>query len=632
MSIINEVIEQAERIEEKIMPTAVYNNCKLLSLNNLYINGINGNDKAKYKTLVPTDYYNFDYENTIPYYDQNIYSSTDGHNNIYMINSYRGNYRYIFQNREITESDMKKVLNRIAHVPDIGKTHVYENFYKEHHKFDFQRVHNMIKCDEQEYESYPNKIKFDVSTKIKEAYKILTIPKDINLLFRHLSSYFDEAKKYLKLNEENGFYSYDVNGTLIPIVCKHVVMSIENVDVHVISSECYKDGICKFCKQDITNYNDDTYDVLPPGVISIIYTFMYAFDEQINETSLLFKIEDLLKHGLNQNNITYTDVNVVESYSAIYILFIYNNTKDKFNYNPVKTVQLLKRVTDVCAMNGWDDNKVKEILEDEELFSSVENISSTIASCIINNDGLRDGFMQLENILYDSEDERVSKNQFQKIYKKGIEHINEYNRLFRDMYLSLWNNNTDTYKKECGYNTDDITIKNTYTDNGLHFFGLMSANYCPVNFIHKWTKSACSHCGLNKALDNMADIYIKYNEKINEHYTDIPKTVKIDTVSNRSKEIMKFIDETDAAGFNELFVINIVDTTGTIQNNLKTYNENMMKIISSCIGIDYNKLVWSEEFVKKALCYLLNNNVLSKGDIINKLVYTYGEFSPLLLI
>ena len=107
---------------------------------------------------------------------------------------------------------------------------------------------------------------------MKQQYQVAKIPSEIREIVESRNT--ERMEAVLKLNPLTGFYEFtDQNGISFPIICRHVFMYLKNVSLIDISIECLKNGRCRYCGQEMSNYAEHLVADVPSSVVSIIYQF-----------------------------------------------------------------------------------------------------------------------------------------------------------------------------------------------------------------------------------------------------------------------------------------------------------------------------------------------------------------------
>ena len=474
------------------------------------------------------------------------------------------------------------------------------------------------------------------SPEIKEIYGIAIIPKDLQLKFDRPGKYFDEIKVLLTLNPDDGFYTYNLNGMMIPILCTHEYMLYEGKSLSLIALECYKNGKCKYCGQELIAYHIQYKDTLPPKVYDLIYKYMGTINENIEETSLLNALFQLLYDAIEKNvanvNVKNYDTAIV-AFTALYLYVIYVKTKDDINYNN-KIGRFIDSANNYWSEIGWTNKDIDNAINNENVCFNLSNIADIIKDKIYTNEIK---FIDLLPIAVLFNTVIALKDYYtinpttpsQKLWKSGESGMNRFHSLLRLAYLSLWNiiifnkSLSSLKSKHIPSSSSRYNIKPTIVEYGEHFFKSTCLYYCPVNKLHEWTlKNICIHCGLNKDKSNVMHIYEKYQHIINNSFLQIPKVLpqerfKLDKIYH-IKDIL--IHDSNELFEKYIIIDNMVLRHAILKSmDNATLIEEYIKLISVITTIDINELKAVEDkktLIQKAICFIIDKGIKSKENMI----------------
>ena len=475
------------------------------------------------------------------------------------------------------------------------------------------------------------------SPRIKEKYKITLIPKDLQHKFNKPSKYFEEIKTVIELNEENGFYSYHLDNLSIPILCKHEYMIYAGKPMREISLECYMNGKCKYCGQEINAYHEQIKELLPPKIYDLIYKYMATINENIDESSLmnvLFSlVYDSIKTNIDSTNVDNYDASIV-AFTALYLYVVYMRTKDSINYN-IKIAKYIDSAKKYWAEIGWTNEVIEKSIKDSSTFSNMTNIDQIIREKIYTNDisfldVLPVSIMFNKSVHPKDYNNLEANTQIQKMWKSGIDKMIDYNKLFYKSVLSKWKftcvDNVINKIKSINTTFKLADIKLPPMKNGEKFFYMTCENYCPVSNFHAWEKNTCKYCGMKKDLSNKKDVYNKFEFNINNSYLQKPSTIddekmKIDKLYSKA-QIEKYKAE-DL--FTKYLVINNYVLKQSLEKSINDciYIDDIMKFISTLTTIEINELTKTSEFIKKSLCFIIDNHIKDINEVMNELKNIY---------
>lgn len=568
---------------------------------------------------------------------------TQGHRNLYYQNDYRGIFRYKYS---LMYEEEKEKINccDYLYTPTNGLiTASYErntmddNLFVNLGIFNDVRVYDYMKSKETPYcLDTCHKTKFIGNPSvIQNRYRVLSIPKDISKLFHRITANYKEALEYLTLDEKSGYYCYvHKDGVKIPVICKHQIMILQGVNVIDIANECYKDGICKYCKQDMIAYNQLDSAKLPPIASSLVISFSECFKEMFSSETVIFIVFNFISRRLKKLGISLYSNDECVGYTCLFILKLIALCKGNFKMIDVKIKSLINKISSNLAFLGKSEDDVKDMLNSPDVFGDIESVITILKSEAAKTEGKgrTDFDILAEDVLFNSFTDRTPKNDLQKLYLTDKWKLYELFKLFEKEYNKLYNTKfvkqdyTDKTKTELN------TIKHMINSIGYKFFQQMYEYYCPVHVIHEFKGNSCIHCSLDKKGKNIEDVYNKYSSIINNIATEEPRTLNIKPV-NKAQETEKMVSEIMAMIINDNYIRDVLHRHGieytdiaAMDNNFKTFNEMFMSEVSIILNLDYETLIKKvpneqlNAFVKKVFKYILDNK-LEKEDIIVNIVY-----------
>lgn len=556
--------------------------------------------------------------------------------------------RNIYMNHTLKSDILADFLNRNQYGDDELLTQIYKytnmiHQYLPNQKYYYQKIsgsnilfHYMYQYIWEYYRNRninyiienKNKIKLNIKNIEKFKYGIAKIPKELFYKFNRIEENINEVKDLLKLNKDIGYYVYIINNIEIPVLCKHVFMTITGINPADISIECYSDGRCKYCGQNMIDYNDRMTDTLSLPVISLIYKFISTISENMDISSLYFSLYDMIYKSINRNKINKNDDNMILAFTSLFLLKIYLEVKSYIKWNKSKLSKFTDTITLYTSIVGWDKDKIDNNINNEEIFGDFSGIKNLVLSKIYNAENDKHTESYLYNVLFGINDTKVS-NTFQKIYEKGFEKVEIYNSLYIKLLLSYWKfpdliGMLKLFKgKESYYEFLKLII--TKSTTGEQFFNIMCQYYCPVNNIHVWKSNKCEYCSLNKDLSNEHEIYIKYSEIINQNIVEFPKILNFngkEADEKNSEEILKKIKNTDDSKLFELLDINNVNLIEKI-NSLADISK-VIDFISTITCLSLNKIEKDVSFIKKSMQYIINEKLLEPKELRSRIDFLYN--------
>lgn len=608
--------------------------------NVVIINNYGHNDIPYYVSNIDTKYFT-QYDDIAPITNPNynFLKIIEGRRNVYFQNSYRGIYRHKFIS--IYEDDIFK-LNCADYLftPTNGKLncsyiHDIDNkLYVNLDLFSDVRAYDYLKSVEQEYViDECKKCKFNTSDiKIANKYKIVAIPKDIMKIFNRITADYKEALKYLFLNEKIGYYCYKYDeNTIIPVICKHQIMLLEGVNTIDIANECYKNGLCKYCGQEMIAYNQAESISLHPTAVSLIILFSECFKENISEEEIIHIVSNFIIKRLEKDNINFYSNDQCIGYTCLYILKLINLCKPTFKMIDYKIRTLINKISNNLSILGKSEQDIKNILE-SDMFGDIDSVITLLKSEISKDDkGVSVTGIIAEDVLFNSINDREPKTKIQKLYIEDKWRLYDICKLFEKEYNKLYNVSKYTdYDLTSNATVYFDTIHNKINSIGFIFFQIMGEHYCPVNIIHEYKNNVCIHCGLNKDGKNAEKIYNKYSNIINNAATEEPNTLTIKEEKKTKHElIIDNIKKTNISDFKDiLFKYNITFADiNTLENSIKKFNYEYFTMMATIIGIDYDELIEPIEnykltdYVKQIFKYVIKME-LSKEETVVNLFYS----------
>lgn len=473
------------------------------------------------------------------------------------------------------------------------------------------------------------------SPRIKELYELTLIPKDLQAKFNKPAKYFEEIKPLLTLNSD-GFYTYNLNGVMIPVLCTHEYMIYEGKSLSLVSLECYKDGKCKYCGQDLLAYHIQYKEAFPPKVYDLIYKYMNTINENIEETSLLNALF-LLLHDAIDNNVTGSNVKnydtAVVAFSALYLYSIYMKTKNDISYNN-KINRFIDSAKNYWSEIGWTDQDIDEALKNENINSNLANITDIIKEKIYTTefkfiDQLPIAVLFNTIVALKDYYSITATTPSQKLWNSGEAGMSRFYSILRCAYLSLWGNVlfknilSKLQNKHIPIISSRFNIVTTVVKNGQRFFNSTCLYYCPVNHIHEWSlKKECLHCGLKANKSNVSIVYDKYQHAINNSFLQQPKILPPERFLLDKIHHVKDILAYDANGLFEKYIN--IDNTILRNAILKSMDQldrvkEYIKFISVVTTIDISELNAIDDkktLILKALSFIIDKGIKSKENVI----------------
>lgn len=543
---------------------------------------------------------------------------------------------------ENTLSDVGYILTKIKNGIQYAKPKTYKDIQKYANLIDYACM-IAYKIKHGKYTKYTCKSSTTKYTSplIKNKFNVVLIPKDLQNKFNKPGKYFDEIKNILKLNTDNGFYSYQLENINIPILCTHEYMVYEGKPLSEVSIKCYKKGKCKYCGQELSAYHEQIKENLPPKIYDLIYKYIATISENIEESSLMYTlfslIYDSIKENVDRSDVKNYDASVV-SFAALYLYVVYIKTKSSINYNNNKINKFLDSAKKYWAEVGWTNEIIENAAKNTTMFSNMSNITGLIREKIYTNkitflDLLPVSILFGENVELEDYDKLEAKTKMQQLWKSGENKVKQFNDLFNKALLSLWkfnyikNSVENIGKEKINTSFEIFNVKSSTIKNGEKFFFATCDTYCPVNEFHEWSdKSQCKKCGLKKDKSNKKEIYDKYQAEINNSYLQKPHVLadrrfKIDKLFNK-KQI-------EAYQADDLFKKYLIIDNHILKQSLdkaindKLYLDEILKFISTVTTIEMNELDDNPDFIKKSIGFIIDKEIKSESEVLNELKNIY---------
>lgn len=594
------------------------------------------NNSGNNADMVYTRNYNMIPDSNVVDYLYNLYYMNNVNRNVLSLNQFRSvihaNY---FSNPNLTDEN-KEIIRKVLNLISCGVFHPRSENYEQYMPLlsYIQSHHNCVGyCKPISHVSYHDQ-------KIKNKYTIYKLDRELGIKFTRIGRYFNEIKKMLEFNPENGYYSYKVvvnnRELLIPVVCKHEYMILEKVSLVKMAMECYRCGKCKYCGQDLLAYHEQVKESLPSKVYELIYKFNDCISENIDEESntyLLFNmIYDTVRNQLKDVTVKNYEAFTV-GIAAVFLYKVYIVSKERgITYNN-KIGKFLDSVREYTTNVGWSQENVNEIIN-SDVFPNLDNIESMILENVISKNVIHSEILPI-SVMFGTPiapGEKIDvkpKNKFQELWMKGQECVDKFNELIDRGMLARWKYGkiVELGHKSVNFNWKLKDIEPVIIKNGENFWNLSCKYYCPVfdgNTIHKFVKGVCSKCGLKSDFSNKDVVYEKHQNFINKSYVQIPYTI-----DNARFDIKKMwsVDDIKKYDGNALFDKFIKIENYSVQQFIdediknKRHVAEYIKLISSLTTIDVDDIPNDPEFIKKALAFVVDKKIISSEGLSNELQF-----------
>ena len=421
---------------------------------------------------------------------------------------------------------------------------------------------------------------------------------------------------------------------LIPIICKHQAMILDGVPIGKIAMECYVDGVCKYCGQEVIAYNDGSDFVLPPAATSLIISFADVFRHKYSTENIIYDVNDYIVKKLQRMGVSEYSTDDCVVWTCLIIIKAARQGMAQLNIFETKMKKLIDKLSKQLSVSGKTQEDVNEILASESL-SDIDVLINTLK-----NDGVSS---KQEDISPENHVSIVDEIIFGSKNKKAETNIQRY-YLARDgkmyeIYLALktlldkqFHGSCEVVPSATSCTNEMEDVKHMISTHGYDFFARVAKVYCPVNYLHEFSGKTCKHCGLEKSLKNIDDVYNKYSVIINNINTDKPKLVQIVDESklddqSRWDKVVKEIKATDDQHFQEVLrkYVDYVSAQKLLEKAVVKNNE-YIDLASTVLNVP--KSVLSEKLddkndMKRLFCFLLSKQ--EESVVVNNFLVCFSE-------
>lgn len=438
--------------------------------------------------------------------------------------------------------------------------------------------------------------------KVKQTYNVLKLPKELLQIIRHINYYFNDIKSQLVLNDKTGYYYLSHKDMVIPVMCKHIYMTMNKNSLQEISKECYYKGQCKFCGDSLTTYEDEDTSSIPSSIAEMIFKLMKVVN--VSDDDIFLGLYNMFSEVIR--SFVESDSKDYENQAAgIVSLFVYKIillmldqsivTRDNKYVNDV-----ILSVNDYCSTIGWTESNITQLLSNETLFRNVQRFINVLLD---KHEGA--DVEDVMEIIF----EQHSSDDLKKMKESGM--MDDYNNGLRKLILNIFKYDYLIPNIESVENTKLETNVEKIERVGFNTFKLfseISLSYCPEGVVHDWKNGVCNKCKLRDDNSNVTDIYDRYEQLFNSSFDMKP-------VSNLGK-------------------IEVTDSYVVVERVLKEIEMNSAKeYIKNKLGI--NNLEWDnvinniylvEDGIRlviknKTLITLEQMEKLSLDDILKLIMY-----------
>ena len=477
-----------------------------------------------------------------------------------------------------------------------------------------------------------------ISYKVNDKFKIVQIPKELQLKFNKAYKYFDELKKILKYNEQQGFYTYTQDGIELPILCIHEYMILSGKPLSEVSIKCYLDGACKYCGAEMNAYHEVAKQELPVKVYDLIYKFMSCLNENVDESLMMFAIFDLIYNSVRKNVDSANPNNYDESvvaFSGLYLYALYLNTKEQVGYSPTKFNKFLDSAKKYWTEIGWTTRNIEQAVN-SSIFDEMKqnnNAANILKQFIYTNAITFLDVLPLSILFNDDVDPAdVSKlkatNKIQELFLSNK--MGQFNDAIQRSINSLWklisNKQVIDNYKPVKYSSSITNIEVVKTNNGERFFKECCGVFCPVNGAHEWSGNSCKHCKLNKDKSNYKQVYESNADAINNSYLQEPRVLASKKLLIQPLYTVKEIELMKPEELYEKWIK--IDSYVLKQaidkaiNDLSNFDE-LKQLLKTLLCLNANEIKKDVNFIKQCLCFIVSNGIRTSPSLISELENIY---------
>ena len=557
---------------------------------------------------------------------------TNGHRNIYLQNDYKGSIRSFYEQAYENEPN-KQIVADYVFTP-LEYTYPYNDIhYFETSNMAYAKALDYVGADEQQYivsecPKYNYEYKQECST---DKYDVYRIPRDLLKMFTHITKYWQEIKNKLTLDKNTGYYCYVIkqqDKTIsIPIICKHQAMILDNVPISKISTQCYTNGVCKYCGQEIIAYNDSNNFVLPTAAMSLIISFSEIFTHKYSVDTIIFDTTDYIIGRLQQMDISCYSTDECVGWTCLILIKLCQLGAKQFETSDAKLKKLINKLSKNLSILGKTDKDIEELLQNMSLFEGIDTLINMLQSDGVitkeDNEELTKKVNNIDKIIFEGNN-KTPKTELQRHYLANDGKLYEIFLAYKLLLNKAYNSPFKYVVNSIVNDIDEETISNTINMFGHEFFRKAAKIYCPVNCCHEWVKGKCKHCGLNEKLDNIDDIYNKYSTIINNTNAEPPKLMKEDIkeTNQNYEHLISEIKKTDCKDFNEIVKqyvsYNDMLTLDKLTNKpSKDYVELVAIDLNMPYDVLYNNLK-DDDDMKRLCCYMISKQ--GEENTINNII------------
>lgn len=494
------------------------------------------------------------------------------------------------------------------------------------------------------FASYQNEFLYEYVTEGKKTefstpkhnlnYKIVKISKDLEHKISHIDAYFTELKDVLVFDQNTGYYFIKIDGENVPVLCRHLYLLFSGVSDQEISLECYKDGKCKYCGEEIRIYNENAKMVISSQVYSMIYSFLDCIKDSVNDTLFWNYIINNIHEEIVLNNLKINETEML-AFCGIYLLKLQKETEEFIQYYKSRVMSFKSTVRIINADLGRSTFQINSILEQPGVFKTINKLTQLLKDNVLYSNSVNADMLPFAVLFEDSNffigSPLPSKmNTVQTLYVNGkmYELIDKFN----DIRNKQWSFSPFYLKNK--YSTD-IYIRNFKEEkdtlNNLEFFKNTCKNYCPMSTRHEFKRSTntCVHCGLKNDFSNYKEIFNEFkdiiinsyvkNEEYDENKWKINSLYSIDKLNEYNEKLLfvKYIPS-EQISFNNILLKNMLEADEETNEKARVY-------LASIYRKSINEIPTDNKLIVKLFCKAGEQNLVPTSLLLENLQYIYAN-------
>lgn len=478
---------------------------------------------------------------------------------------------------------------------------------------------------------------------IKECEKHTPLPASLMRMFTDHARYFTQIHSKLVYDPTTGYYSYKHEGVLIPVVCKHVYMTYTYCSDVDISIECYDNGVCRYCGQDLVDHTKQLRDTLPTFVYDIIFRLIGIINLELDNDAIMHDIFNVLYDAYMSTKSIYPDSSIFA------VMFTYSLYKKIINDKriPISSKHIIfeDHVRKVITPKGITLANIEILIEDDvfkninmsRIYGYIKDNGTTNLKYSLLTTPLSVTFGTITDIHEINFDKLIAKTFAQKILIKGFEHARIEWTHFYALAMNRWTYNSYVLPKMVTMNNDTLMtlINNTDMNTYLQFFQKCCIVYCPAadHRMHDIMSHDCAVCGMKMDCSNWKSVYEKYVTNIANGFIDTIHILSDNKYTNdvrmQESDIVMAKDNIGTKFITDENINKYIDNTLIDMLNDNKYNAQILHLICIKCGFIYNQLSYIKrnevetpicgQFVRKALSYMVQKRLITIRNLIYEL-------------